>query len=908
MKQPAHTALAAIALVLATWLMPDAGQAQTGDNQTAAEAAAVSAPLPASPFPWPNQFSEGGQAFTVYPPQLDRWQGDRLEGQAAVAVQPAGADKPVFGVVWLSARTDVDSATGMVKVRDITASRASFPTAAAHAGAYLDAIRKHLSAVTWTVARDRLESDLAIEHASREVQSQPLRNAAPRIVYSESPAILVPIDGTPQLKEMVGLGLRRVLNTRALILQDETTGRYFLFVAGHWMEAPSIEGPWTEAYVRPSALEEAKQQALTNGQVELVDEGESARGRVPVVFVSTGPAELVQTDGPPQYLPIQGTNLLYVTNTPNRLFLDLQTQRYYLLLSGRWYRAASLSQGSWEYVAGTSLPADFAMIPPEHPTESVRASVPGTPQAQEAVIANRVPQMAAVRRTAATLEITYDGSPQFRPIEGTPLQSAVNAPVPVIEVDPGSFYALDNGVWFVSNSAFGPWTVATWVPPVIYSIPRSSPLHYVTYVRVYEATPEVVYEGYTPGYVGSYVAPGTTVVYGSGWYYQPWIGTVWYGPPVTWGFGFSVVNTWWNPWPWQPWWWAGWGWGWAPAPCFRPWWGPWGARAVVAPVFVSRGVPVVVRHPVAPVNGKVTVNNIHANAVNVTNIFQRWGKQVATPVGAPATLAPNSNAMRPTVGSSQQAIKGGAPPPLTQAGAAAHHFGQAPGHESPTRASGTAPPSATTAAAAGPMGTPSATRPAPGSVSGGNGNLQVFRRMDGQWQRFQGNGQWQNVNAPNPSPSNRMTQPPALAQGSGPRPGAMGGAPVVSGVPLRGPSGSIASQPMPPSAPHAAMGPQSNPPWSAPTTQAPRSAAPHALGGPGSTQMHPAAPGGVHFGQGGGGGEDPPMGRSGGAWVPNHGSAMAGGRPVAGRQPVAGGHGRGWGGGGGGHMGGASMR
>ncbi len=97
----------------------------------------------------------------------------------------------------------------------------------------------------------------------------------------------------------------------------------------------------------------------------------------------------------------------------------------------------------------------------------------------------------------------------------------MNAPLPVIEVDPGSFYALDNGVWFVSNSAFGPWSVATWVPPVIYTIPRSSPLHYVTYVRVYEATPEVVYEGYTPGYVGSYVAPGSTVVYGSGWYYRP---------------------------------------------------------------------------------------------------------------------------------------------------------------------------------------------------------------------------------------------------------------------------------------------------------------------------------------------------------------------------------------------------
>jgi len=517
MTRPAGIATTIAASVLAASLGSGLVLAQTSDSQAPVEAAPIAASPAASPFPWPNQFTEAGQAFTVYPPQLDRWQGDRLEGQAAVAVQPAGAEKPFFGVVWLSARTEVDS-SGMVKVRDITASRASFPTAAAQSGGYLDAIRRHLSAVTWTVARDRLESGLAIDHASRDVQSQPLRNTPPRILYSESPAILVPIDGAPQLKEMAGLDLLRVVNTRALILQDKTTRRFFLFVAGHWMEAAAIEGPWTEAYVRPSSLEEAKQQALANGQVELVDEDEAASDRVPVVYVTTGPAELVQTDGPPQYLPIQGTNLLYVTNTPNRLFLDLTTQKHYLLLSGRWYRTASLSQGAWEYVPGTNLPSDFAMIPSEHPTESVRASVPGTPQAQEAVIANSVPQVAAVKRTAATLEITYDGAPQFQPIGGTPLQYAVNSPLPVIQVDSDSFYALDNGVWFVSNSPFGVWTAATWVPPVIYSIPRSSPLHYVTYVRIYDATPEVVYEGYTPGYVGSYVATGATVVYGTGWY------------------------------------------------------------------------------------------------------------------------------------------------------------------------------------------------------------------------------------------------------------------------------------------------------------------------------------------------------------------------------------------------------
>ena len=56
------------------------------------------------------------------------------------------------------------------------------------------------------------------------------------------------------------------------------------------------------------------------------------------------------------------------------------------------------------------------------------ASVPGTPQAQEALIDNSIPQTAEVSRTATTYQATYDGAPKFQPIEGTPLQYAVNTP------------------------------------------------------------------------------------------------------------------------------------------------------------------------------------------------------------------------------------------------------------------------------------------------------------------------------------------------------------------------------------------------------------------------------------------------------------------------------------------------
>ena len=84
-------------------------------------------------------------------------------------------------------------------------------------------------------------------------------------------------------------------------------------------------------------------------------------------------------------------------------------------------------------------------------------------------------------------------------------------------------------MWFTASSAQGPWVVATSIPAAIYSIPPSSPLYYVTYVKIYDVTPQYVAVGYTPGYMGTVVTTDGVVVYGTGYNYVPYIGTtVWY--------------------------------------------------------------------------------------------------------------------------------------------------------------------------------------------------------------------------------------------------------------------------------------------------------------------------------------------------------------------------------------------
>lgn len=592
-----------LSLVLAVGPLPAGVFAQEVEQEDD-EATPETSTLPA--FAWPLRFEDGGNDFVVYQPQFDRWASNRLEGRAAVAVRPESAQEPTFGVVWLSAVTQ-PAAGGEVVIRDITPSRADFPTLDSSSANFLASIQRQLQTRSWQVSEAKLKNDLDIDAAMRRTAAEPVRNDVPDIVYSEQPAILVPVDGEPVLRDAAG-GLKRVVNTRALLLSDPASGRYFLFVSDHWMEAPALAGPWTAAMDPPAGLEQAKESAVAENQVDLLDadEGEEQAPKNPAIYVSTTPAELLQTDGPPQYSPVENTRLLYVTNTPNRIFLDTATQDHYVLISGRWFRARNLGPSSWQHVPATRLPADFARIPDSHPTQSVRAAVAGTPQAREATIENSVPKVATVNRNATQLTVDYDGDPSFHPVEGTSLQRAVNAPIPVIRVSENAFYALDNGVWFVATSPFGPWSVATSVPAAVYAIPRSSPIHYVTYVRVYDATPDYVYVGYTPGYVGSYVTPDLVVVYGSGWHYRPWIGTYWYSAPVTWGFGFTYVHSWWRPWhPWHHH-------HWVHVPCYRPAWGPWFYRPA------HRHVTVV---------NNVTVNRTQVRRAHVANIYNRWPRR-----------------------------------------------------------------------------------------------------------------------------------------------------------------------------------------------------------------------------------------------------------------------------------------
>jgi len=492
--------------------------------------------------PWPHEIIIPEGRVVVYQPQPENLRGNQLTGRFAVSIELKKEEQPVFGAVWFAAQIRTDREVRTATLETISMTRVRIPAKDdAKEGKLKALLEREIPKWHLHISMDRLIASLDIEKQQIKA-SEGIRTESPEILFVPEPAVLISIDGEPRLKKENNSNVMRVINTPYTLLLDPDSGSYFLNASEKiWYKAKDLNGDWKLTGYVPKkianlAVKSDKQQSSSSRE----------KGKAPKIIVSTRPAELISTAGAPEYSPISGTSLLYMSNTESHVLMDVTSQKHYVLLAGRWYVAKSM-QGPWSFVPGDKLPKDFSRIPEQSKMASVLYAVPGTQAAREAVLDAQFPQTAMIDRKKAKLKIEYDGPPKFEKIEGTKMTYAVNSQVPVIHVA-SRYYAVDNAVWFVSNSTTSTWQVATEIPAVIYTIPPSSPVYHVTFVRIYKATPDVVYVGYTPGYTGTYVYH-QTIVYGTGYYYPYWYGHYYYPRPATWGFHVTY-----NPW-------SGWGFG-----------------------------------------------------------------------------------------------------------------------------------------------------------------------------------------------------------------------------------------------------------------------------------------------------------------------------------------------------------
>ena len=368
----------------------------------------------------------------------------------------------------------------------------------------------------------------------------------PPIFFSKTPAALVNIDGDPIWAPIPQNDLRSAVNTNWDLFEHGPTKTYYLRNEQVWLKATDVKGPWTPAGDLPESFKKLPADENWKDVKASLPGKKVSASQAPKIFVSTTPAELILLRGEPNYLAVEGANpLLWVSNTEGDIFRAGLNGAVYFLVAGRWFSAPDFT-GPWTF-ATPSLPAAFKQIPVGHERSRVLASVPGTTQAAEAILLAQIPQTARVSKTLQAPEVTYQGgTPQFEPIEKTTVQRAVNTDKDIIKVG-DIYYMCFQGVWFMSTTPTGPWTVTGEVPKSIYEIPASSPSHSVTYVTVEESNNDAVVFATAAAFTGMMVAYGC-VVWGSGYYYPPYWGygggyPYYYPHYPTYGYGASY-----NPW------------------------------------------------------------------------------------------------------------------------------------------------------------------------------------------------------------------------------------------------------------------------------------------------------------------------------------------------------------------------
>jgi hypothetical protein len=471
---------------------------------------------------WPREVDRNGVRFVYYQPQVDEWKNLReLRARVAFTLTPKGG-KPAVGIEELKGDTVADLEKRTVLINNIEIVAVRFPSLPDDEAGKMEALLKaNFPGKPITVSLDRLVA--SVQSGQENAKPVPVKTDPPQIFVSTQPAILLAVEGKPVLAPIKGSKLQFVLNTGWDLFFDPSPSQYYLLAGQTWLTAKSLDGGWSAAAKLPA---EFSKLSAANGW-EHVQKAAASKttktSQVPKVFFTNQPAELIAFAGEPAFKNIPGTQLSYATNTDGWVFKD-PTQFYYLV-TGRWFRASTL-EGPWTY-AGNDLPPDFSKIPPSREMSEVLASVPGTDESKDAVLLAQIPTVAVVKRTEAEgkAKVEYTGEPEFVPIPGTDLSYASNADADVIRLA-DQYYLCLNAVWFVSSSPKGPWKIVTEVPEPIYSIPPSSPVYHVTYAKVEKSNQDEVVCSYTAGYSGAYiagVATGAALVWGTGYYYPPYI-------------------------------------------------------------------------------------------------------------------------------------------------------------------------------------------------------------------------------------------------------------------------------------------------------------------------------------------------------------------------------------------------
>ena len=262
-----------------------------------------------SELKWPKVIDAQDARITIYQPQLETFEDNRLTSRFAASVQSPEMEEPVFGAVWIKAKMEILRDDRMAKLVSIESVKSRFRNAKPEEEKWFSNILKK-EIPTWDIilSIDQIISGLEIEQ-QRLITERDLNNDPPKIIYVDYPATLVVVDGTPILKPIENTELMAVINTPFPMVFRKKDKTYYLIGKESWYRAKEVDGKWQKTTQPPEDIAALQSTQEPEGEETPIIDSDVA------VFGATEPTEMLSTDGKPKFIPFPGNALMYVENT-----------------------------------------------------------------------------------------------------------------------------------------------------------------------------------------------------------------------------------------------------------------------------------------------------------------------------------------------------------------------------------------------------------------------------------------------------------------------------------------------------------------------------------------------------------------------------------------------------------------
>jgi len=217
---------------------------------------------------WPKELKGKGGTVTIYQPQIETFNGNKLESRAAVSVTTKEQKSPLFGAIWMDCNVSTDKDNRIVELIDVKVSASKFPDIEEkNKEKIIKFIETEVPKWELTISLDNLLASLEITDEQAKLAGN-LNNEAPEIIYTTKPTVLISIDGEAKFKETSNENYKYVVNTPYFLVQNTKSKDYYINGGDLWYQSKNIEKGWVNVKKVPSDLEKLAKDAIQQEEVD----------------------------------------------------------------------------------------------------------------------------------------------------------------------------------------------------------------------------------------------------------------------------------------------------------------------------------------------------------------------------------------------------------------------------------------------------------------------------------------------------------------------------------------------------------------------------------------------------------------------------------------------------------------